>query len=445
MSRRPLDGFDRAPVYVIGAIPASGEHGVTPEQIERDVIPTPKHLRVFAELGRGGMGRIYTATDRNLIRHVALKCLDQSLAREPTYRDAFIAEAQIAGQLEHPNIVPVHELSIDARGAAYFTMRLVQGSSLHDWLHHPDHPLGSSARLEDGLEILVKVCDATAYAHHRGVVHRDIKPANIMVESFGQVYLMDWGLARLTRTPPVSGQLRHLEAQGHAGTPAYMAPEQARGNTREMDERTDVFGLGAVLYEILSGKGPYGNDPNDELLLERARNGAVVPIDAVTAGLGLSKSILAIADKATHPNRTERYQSVLDLQLDIKNFLRQGLHLPQQSFDKGSVIIREGDLGSAAYVIIEGTCRAYRIVGSQEETLAIMGPGEVFGEMALLLEGQRAASVRAITPVTVLVLDKLTLTEGLGIGGWTGALVSALAQRFLDLELKVRRSGMPRP
>ena len=169
--------------------------------------------------------------------------------------------------------MPVHELVVDPNGVPYFTMKLVQGEPFHHWLADPERPPGSSERLEEGLEIFLKVCDAIAYAHHRGVVHRDLKPDNIMVAGFGQVYVMDWGLAKLTRTRPASGSGAQMEAPGPVGTPAYMAPEQARGNPGEMDERSDVFGLGAMLYEIVSGKVPYGSERDPDRIIERAKAG----------------------------------------------------------------------------------------------------------------------------------------------------------------------------
>src|SRR5215212_8241843 len=141
------------PVYVIESIPVAGAHQVPPQTIAKESIPTPPHLRIFPELGRGGMGRIHPATDRNLVRHVALKRLDRELAKEPFYRDGFIAEAQITGQLEHPNIVPVHELQVAPNGVPFFTMKLVQGVSLDRWLKDPRRPLGSTERIEEGIEI----------------------------------------------------------------------------------------------------------------------------------------------------------------------------------------------------------------------------------------------------------------------------------------------------
>jgi serine/threonine-protein kinase len=438
------DDPNQPPVYVIESIPVAGDNEVTRAEVQREGIPTPPHLRMFPELGRGGMGRIHPATDRNLLRHVALKRLDKKYASEPFYRDGFIAEGQIAGQLEHPNIVPVHELAITGEGVPYFTMKLVQGISMDRWMSDPAHPLGSTDRLERGLEILVKVCDAIAYAHHRGVIHRDLKPANVMIAGFGQVYVMDWGLARLTKTRPASGKTAQMEAPGPVGTPDYMPPEQARGNPAHMDERSDVFGLGALLYEIVSGKTPYGEHHDSQEILRRARQGAVIPIDTAAASIGVSKRLRSIVARATAASPAERYPNVMELQKELSSFLRGGLHLPRRLFQPGAVIIREGDVGDAAYMIVSGRCRAYRSVGNTQETLAIMQGGDVFGEMALLLDEPRYASVEALDPVTVLVLDKHTMTEGLGIGGWTGELVRALAQRFRDLEQQVRTSGLRR-
>ena len=432
------------PVHVIETIPVRGENKVSAEDVASEGIPTPAHLRIFPELGRGGMGRIHPATDRNLLRHVALKRLDRELAKVPMYKDGFIAEAQMTGQLEHPNIVPVHELAVSEEGVPYFTMKLVQGINFDAWLRDPAHRVGSSERLERGLDIFLKVCDAVAYAHDRGVIHRDLKPENIMVAGFGQVYLMDWGLARLTKTRPASGARAQMEAKGAVGTPTFMAPEQARGNPRDMDERSDIFGLGAILYEIISGKMPYGPSMNVDYVLSQAMAGKVVPIDEATLGVGVSKRIRSIVERAVAVNPDDRYQTVVELQDAVRGFLQGGLHLPRKTFSAGAIIIHEGELGDEAYMIVSGTCLASRSRDGEQETLGTMTTGDVFGEMALLLAEPRAASVQAVDQVTVLVLDQATMTSGLGFDGWTGALVRALAQRFRALEKQVRESGIRR-
>ena len=443
-SNHDIDEAPAQPVHVIETIPVRGENKVTAAEVAAEGIPTPAHLRLFPELGRGGMGRIHPATDRNLLRHVALKRLDKELSKVPMYKDGFIAEAQMTGQLEHPNIVPVHELAVSPEGVPYFTMKLVQGINFDAWLRDPAHELGSTERLQEGLEIFMKVCDAVAYAHHRGVIHRDLKPENIMVAGFGQVYLMDWGLAKLTKTRPASGARAQMEASGPVGTPTFMAPEQARGNPEEMDERSDVFGLGAILYEIVSGKMPYGQSMNVDYVLSRAVAGKIIPIDEATIGIGVSKRIRSIVQKAVAAEPDERYQTVVELQEAVRGFLRGGLHLPRKTFAPGSSILKEGEVGDAAYMIVSGTCRAFRAVNGGQETLGTMTAGDVFGEMALLLAEPRAASVEAVDQVTVLVLDQPTMTAGLGFDGWTGALVRALAQRFRALEKQVRDSGIKR-
>jgi len=432
------------PVSVIESIPVPGAHTVTQSEILEEGIPVPPHLQLHPELGRGGMGRIHPATDRNLLRHVALKRLDRELSRVPMYRDGFIAEAQMTGQLEHPNIVPVHELAISPEGVPYFTMKLVQGIGFDRWLRDPAYKPGSTERLEQGLEIFLKVCDAVAYAHHRGVIHRDLKPENIMVADFGQVYLMDWGLARLTKTVPASGYASQMYAEGAVGTPQFMAPEQARGNPNEMDERSDVFGLGAILYELVSGQLPYGDESDPDEILRRACAGHVFPVEQAVFGLGVSRRMCAIVNKAVAPEPEQRYTSVVALQEDVRGFLLGGLHLPRKVFLPGQVIIREGDVGHEAYMIISGRCRVYRSVDGGEEALLTMGPGDVFGEMALLLDEPRAASVEAVERTSVMVLDKVTMMEGLGFGGWTGALVRALAQRYRNLEQQARQAGLKR-
>jgi tRNA A-37 threonylcarbamoyl transferase component Bud32 len=429
-------------VRVIEQIPVAASSNLSPEVIAAEKIPTPPHLVVSRELARGGMGHVHPAMDRNLLRNVALKRIDKSYATRAFYRDSFIAEAQMTGQLEHPNIVPVHELALDANDVPYFTMKLVQGIPFSDWLEQ--HPPGTIERVEGGIEILLKVCDALAYAHDRGVVHRDLKPANIMVGDFGQVYLMDWGLAKLIRGEPASGASALMNAKGPVGTPDFMAPEQARGNPSDVDERCDVFGVGALLFEVLTNQGPYGQEVDQRITLQRAAAGKVISIDAACEPYGVAKRIRAIAERATQPEPGARYQTITELQDAMRAFLHGGMHLPRKSFAAGEIIFREGDKGDAAYMIVAGRCRAYRTVAGVEETLTVMEPGEAFGEMALILFEPRAASVVAIDAVTVLVLDQATMNEGLGLSGWTGALVRALAQRFSDLEQMVRSSGMRR-
>lgn len=442
MAEQDWNDIGSLPVYVIESIPVRGEHRVDPAQRQRECIPSPPHLLIAPELGRGGMGRVHPALDRNLLRHVALKRLAGEYLDEDMYREGFIAEAQITGQLEHPNIVPVHELSVADNGIPYFTMKLVHGIDFKKWLDNPQRPLGSARRLEQGLEILLRVCDAIAYAHHRGVIHRDLKPDNIMVGDFGQVYVMDWGLARLVKTRPASGDRAQMSAQGPVGTVTYMPPEQALGIPEEMDERSDVFGIGAILYELVCGQTPYGAPRNANEAFFLVLSGKIVPLEAAAPDIHIPQRLNEIVTKALATRRDDRYQSVLELQHELREFLRGGMHLPTRTFPAGTLIIREGDLGDKAFMIVSGSCRAFRTTGGVQETLSTMKVGDVFGEMALLLDEPRAASVEAVEATTVLELDKRTIDAGFGDYGWSAALVRGMAQRFRNLEQQVRSSGM---
>ena len=218
------------------------------------------------EIGRGSQGEVRRVVDTNLQRRLAMKMLDAARAQDERSRKMFVEEAQITAQLDHPNIPPVHRLGVGPNGLLYFTMKLLPGTTLEDVLAHGVH-LGDRRELFRVLQIFVTVCNAVAFAHVRGVVHRDVKPDNVMVAERGEVYLMDWGIAR------VIGQTRATDQAARSyvsvptgafsepgvisGTPSYMAPEQASGSMAGADPRNDVFSLGAILYHILVGRPPY--------------------------------------------------------------------------------------------------------------------------------------------------------------------------------------------
>jgi eukaryotic-like serine/threonine-protein kinase len=394
------------------------------------------------EIGRGGMGTVHRARDTDLLRDVAMKMLDPAIAEVPKYMESFIAEAQITGQLGHPNIVPVHKLGIDASGRVYFTMKLVNGVSLHEWLEHPARGPGSYERLADGLEIFMKVCDAMSFAHSRGVVHRDLKPANVMVGDFGEVYVMDWGLARLA-----GPGIEISEAPGSrpaeravVGTPAYMSPEQASGRVEDCDHRSDVFGLGAILYQMVTGCPPYPSDLEDEELYEAVREGAYTPPEML-CGASASKRLLNIVKKALSREREDRYPSAAAMKRDVQRFLRAGMHLPQRTFAAGTSIVVQGEPGDEAFIIMRGECVAYKTVNGERRVLRRMFTGDVFGELSVLSNVRRTATVLAVDAVTVLAVSRSVLEEGIGLDTWLGALIRALATRFNELDQQV--NGAP--
>ena len=189
------------------------------------------------ELGRGGMGAVYLAEDRELARLVAIKVLDTPEITDDM-RNRMVREAQIIAQLEHPGIVPVHDVGTLADGRIYYAMKYVRGNRLDEYATH-------GASLRDRLRKFQAVCDAVAFAHAHGVIHRDLKPQNIMIGSFGEVLVLDWGVAKFRDSP--------CESVGTViGTRHYMSPEQARGEIDQLDERSDIYSLGAVLSFLLN-------------------------------------------------------------------------------------------------------------------------------------------------------------------------------------------------
>jgi serine/threonine-protein kinase len=398
------------------------------------------------------MGAVLRAEDRNIRRYFAKKVIDPELASDLEMRARFLMEAQITGQLEHPHIVPVYDLHVSDEGEpTYFAMKLVEGVTLASLVRPNRVAERDDSELWDLLNVFLKVCDAVAYAHSRGVVHRDLKPDNVMVGSYGQVYVMDWGVARVVCGAALEGspgaQARPvcidedaaLEIDGTIlGTPLYMAPEQAWGRLSEIDARTDVFALGAILYQVLTGRAPYRDHRGAEIL-QAAREGRIQPPGEVAGNVPLSPVLCDIAMKAMRVAREDRYQSVLDLRRDVERALRGGLWLGTQTFPAGTVILREGDQSDGAYIITKGRCLAYRTERGQQRTLREMGAGEVFGEMALLSSRPRSASVVAVDDVTAIVVTRETLAREIPADSWLLPLLRTLVERFRELDEKARR------
>jgi tRNA A-37 threonylcarbamoyl transferase component Bud32 len=244
-------------------------------------------------VGKGGMGEVYRGRDPALARSLAVKVLRPELRGNAEAERRFQQEARINGLLQHPSIVPVYNLGRMPDGRLYFTMKLVRGRTLAEMLNvgpvcnRPADPAGYKPAPQELLGIFEKVCQALAYAHSRKVIHRDLKPANVMVGAFGEVQVMDWGLAKvlprqseapagestmgvLFTTKSAGSTADEHGPTGVVGTPAYMAPEQARGTGDNVDERADVFGLGGILCAILTGQPPYTGKGREEVIRKAA-------------------------------------------------------------------------------------------------------------------------------------------------------------------------------
>ncbi len=266
--------------------------------------------RLIEHVARGGMGAVYAAEDENLQRRVALKVLDAADASGALGK-RLLREARVLAQLEHPGIVPVHDVGTLADGRVFYTMKFVEGQRLDEYV-------SGVASLPDRLRLFLRICDAVAFAHARGVLHRDLKPANVMVGPFGEVLVMDWGLAKILRETGESPEdavgetvfqlpdrasaeedTKASVVTGHGtvlGTPGYMPPEQARGEVERVDARSDIYSLGALLRFVATGGEP--------------KNTAQLP-----------RPLRAICEKAMQEQLAQRYAAVPELAADVSRFL----------------------------------------------------------------------------------------------------------------------------
>lgn len=311
-----------------------------------------------AELvGHGGMGAVYRARQMDLDREVALKLLTPQAGEDPEFAARFAREAKVLGRLAHPNIVPVYGIGVSEDGLPFYSMKLVKGRTLQEILTAlragdagtlRTHPLGAL------LTIFRKVCDAVAFAHSQDIIHRDLKPANVMVGEFGEVLVMDWGLAKVSgaqRNPTdPTDQSELMNAPGTTlagavlGTPHYMSPEQARGETETLDARADIYALGGILYAILTLRPPVEGSTMAEII-EKARSGTVIaPTHHRSTGSGavneeagapvepggirlrhlpggrVPSALSAVVMKALAREKADRYQTVAAFQTDIESW-----------------------------------------------------------------------------------------------------------------------------
>jgi eukaryotic-like serine/threonine-protein kinase len=423
-----------------------------------------ERLEIESREASGGMGTIDIAVDRALDRRIAVKTLHTHLRTSDAAVRMFLREARLTGLLDHPHIVPVYDIGERDADHLYFSMKLVEGQTLGDVIRAiPRGPLDTTM-LYGLLDVLTKVCDALAFAHSRGVLHCDIKPANIMVGEFGQVYLMDWGIARLvtsapspesTPSPgaaPASVTLQGVPVRPPSatdnsiiGTPCYMSPEQARGDRGKLDARSDVFLLGSVLYEILTRRPPYSSSDRTETL-SLAANGLFPAPRKLAKDGGVPPELERIVLRAMAKSPDARYPSVVALRDDLLRFMRGGGDFPRRTFAAGETIVREGEKGEAAYIIVAGSCEIQKEMPSGTETLQIIGPGAVFGEMAILTEGPRTATVVAVEPTTVMVVTGAILEQEMeALKPWMATLLKSLAARFRDIDTKHRATYATSP
>ena len=451
----------------------------------------PPRLQLLGEIARGGMGAILKGRDVDLGRDIAVKVLLETHHGKTEMAQRFIEEAQIAGQLQHPGIAPVYELGVFPDRRPYFTMKLVKGKTLAALLASRKELADERSKF---LGIFAQVCQTLAYAHARGVIHRDLKPSNVMVGAFGEVQVMDWGLAKVLKEGGSADEarsqrqtevsvIRTRRSQGSStpevgsqtkvgsvlGTPAYMAPEQARGEVDLVDERADVFGLGAILCEILTGRAPFTGKA-----VEAQRKAQAALLDDAFArldGCGADAELLALSKRclAAEPWDRPRHagelaDAVTDYQQAVAERLRRAeLERAQAEAradeEKHTRLIAEEKataerrarrlaVGLAAAVLLTvlagggGWLWLVQDRASRERSANLaMGKAEQLMDQAEKVDPETVAAAQQAVVLWRQAEDLLDQAEGVLASGFvTAAARERLAERRQEVEAGLRRA-----
>jgi tetratricopeptide (TPR) repeat protein len=433
---------------------ADGEsaHVVKPQS---DAMPPPEQTgdryQLQGEIARGGMGAVLRGRDVDLGRDLAVKVLLAKHANRPEVARRFIEEAQVGGQLQHPGVVPVYDLGRFG-DRPFFTMKLVKGQTLAALLAARADHTQERPRL---LGIAVQVCQTLAYAHAKGVIHRDLKPANIMVGAFGEVQVMDWGLAKVLAEGGVADEERAsrshsepenatmirtarstgstgsfgtvTEAGSLLGTPAYMAPEQANGDVALLDRRADVFGLGAILCEILTGKAPYVGRSSEEVR-RKAANGDLADALARLDACGADQELIVLARACLSPESIDRpkdAQAVADALTTHLDGVQERL--------RGAELARAAETARAEEALhtareanerarAERRARRFQ-VGLAASVLLLTTAGGLSATYVLRQREERASRLSQVLAETTVLRDKAR-REFVDPGLWRDALAS---------------------
>ncbi len=410
--------------------------------------------QVVKQIAKGGMGVIYCVYDCDIRRHTILKVVIPEYKGDIDIIKRFVYEARVTGELEHPNIVPLHDFGYLEGYGIFFSMTYLQGESLFAIIKRlkiRDPEFREKYDFFTLINIFRKVCDAVAYAHSKGIIHRDIKPENIMVGQFGEVVLMDWGLAKRLAEAVENDDLstREIEVDMFAepgvtlvgqikGTPVYLSPEQASGRSSTVDVTSDIFLLGATLYHMFTFTAPYVSWTIEEAVSRARECDYTRPETIRTGSEHLSRELCSIINRAMAANKEDRYHSVTELIQDIDDISRGRMAFETVRFPEGDLLLEEGAPGSNCYIIQSGKVEVFRHVSGRRVSLGTLEPGDIVGEMALITAQPRVASVVALEETETVVLNKDVFIHNLKkLPSWMEKSILALAQRLSDSNVKL--------
>ena len=396
------------------------------------------------ELGSGAMGHVAAVFDTSLQRVVACKSINRERLDNPSLVQTFLNEVRLMARLNHPGILSLYDGLRVPTGEPAYTMKLAEGDSLTELLKvKPGSPDSEPLPLEQAVRILVKLGETLTYAHDHGVLHLDLKPDNIMIGHYGEVWIMDWGAARvydseryiadLKRFMDDFEELEAIEESQHLliGTPGYMSPEQFMRSREALRPQSDIFSVGVIFYQMLTGHHPFRTGDVEEA---RKRVQKYDPPPAHELNLDVPHSLSRICARMMAKKTEERYASFRDVLNDIDEFQSSAAGFPVRVFEPGEIIFAEGDPSDFVCVVESGRVEISVQADGQRRVIAVLGANEPFGELAALTGNPRTATATALERSSIRMIGRDDIaTEIDKLSSWVGTMVEALSNRFVEI------------
>ena len=400
-----------------------------------------KRYTSIKTLGEGGFGIVELCFDQRLHRTIARKILrtQEDLPEEPQAQQ-LLNEAKLVCYIDHPGVVPIYDLFTDKEGQISYTMKVFEGEDLGSFLQkHSENDTLMSLPL--AMKIFLKLCEVMSYAHDKGVLHLDLKPPNIMLGSYGEVLLIDWGTARLYDNAPYESYIKDsggtLEGNeildvlsGTVGTLPFMSIEQMTELRENLTPAADIFSAGVLLYRMLTRHFPFSGDTHQSYMYALFSE---TPISLKARRGDIPERLSEICMKMLEKRKEDRYQSFHDVLQDLHELSDTGNSFEQRVFQKGELLLKEGELGEYALHIIEGLVEISAIIGGKRAVLATRKSGEIIGELSIFSKKPRTATATALTrTVANCLTQELVEKELKKINPWISEMIEGLSDKFIE-------------